>query len=128
MNSFKKGELEIMELLWGQERALTHAEISNRLKETTGRNTVYLHLNSLLAKGAIQIGPSVRRGRTYGRTFLAAVSKAEYLASQVVDVAQGDSKTLQTMFAYFLGAGDVTNETLDELEKRIQEKRKELNS
>ena len=72
MNSFKKGELEIMELLWGQERALTHAEISDRLKETTGRNTVYLHLNSLLAKGAIQIGPSVRRGRTYGRTFLAA--------------------------------------------------------
>lgn len=61
MYSLKKGELEIMELLWRKGRALTHAEISELLKDTIGRNTVYLHLNRLLDKGAIQIGPSVRR-------------------------------------------------------------------
>lgn len=127
MYSLKKGELEIMELLWHEGRALTHAEISERLKDTIGRNTVYLHLNRLLDKGAIQIGPSVRRGRTYGRTFVAAINKAEYLATQVADAAQTDDKTLQNVFAYFLGSQHVTNETLDELEKRIQQKREELN-
>lgn len=127
MYSLDKRELEIMELLWREDRAVTHAEISEGLKAAPGRNTVYVHLNNLLEKGTIQTGPSVRRGRTYGRTFLAAISKAEYLAMQVADVAQVDDGTLKNIFAYFLGSQHVTCETLDELEKSIAQKRRELN-
>ena len=117
-----------MELFWHESQALTHADICEQLKGNVSRNTVYLHLNHLLNKGFIQTGPSVRRGRTYGRTFVAAISREEYLARQVVDAAQSDNATLQNVFSYFLGSEHVTNETLDELEKRIQQKRRELNS
>lgn len=117
-----------MELLWQAPQTLTHADICEQLKSDVSRNTVYLHLNHLLDKGFIRIGPSVRRGRTYGRTFVAAISRAEYLAKQVVEAAQSDNTTLQNVFTYFLGADYITNETLDELEKRIQEKRGELHS
>lgn len=127
MEPLKKGELEIMELFWREGQALTHADICEQLKDAS-RNTIYLHLNHLLKKGMIQTGPSVRRGRTYGRTFTAAVSKGEYLAMQVVDEAQADNQTLQNVFAYFLRSDHITPETLDELEKRIQQRKKELDS
>ncbi len=122
----KKGELRVMELFWRENRPLTHAELLDMLKGVAGRNTVYLHLNSLLEKGAIETGPSVRRGRTYGRTFVAAITKAEYFAMQVADMADADDAALKNVFSYFLGSKHVTNETLDELEKRIEEKRRSL--
>ena len=127
MDPLKKGEREIMDLFWKKDCELTHADICDALKDTMSRNTVYLHLNHLIDKGALQIGPSIRRGRTYGRTFLASISKTEYYAKQVEDAAQEDDTTLEAVFSYFLGSKDVTNEVLDKLEERIQQKRKELN-
>ena len=127
MYALNKRELKIMELLWHENRALTHADISELITDTVGRNTVYLHLNNLLNKGIIQTGPSVRRGRTYGRTFVAAISKAEYFAMQVINMADVDDAALHNVFAYFLGSKHITSEALDEMEQRIQQKRRELN-
>lgn len=47
---------------------------------------------------------------------------------QVIDEAQADNQTLQNVFAYFLRSDHITTETLDELEKRIQQRKKELDS
>lgn len=126
MYLLKKGELEVMEIFWRENRPLTHADLLELLKGVVGRNTVYLHLNNLMEKGAVEAGPSVRRGRTYGRTFTAAISKAEYFAMQVADMPDSDDRALKNVFAYFLGSKNVTSDTLDELEKRIEEKRREL--
>lgn len=127
MYTLEKKELEIMELFWHEDRALTHADIRELLTDHISRNTVYQHLNNLLDKGALQTGPSVRRGRTYGRSFVATISRAEYFAMQVADVVDADDTTLYTVFSYFLGSKNITNDTLDKLEKRIQQKRRDLN-
>lgn len=126
MFSLKKGEMDVMEVFWREARPLSHADLCELLDGIVGRNTIYLHLNNLLKKGAIQTGPSVRRGRTYGRTFSAAITKAEYYAMQVADSAEADDATLCNVFSYFLGSKHVTEQTLDELEKRLEEKRREL--
>lgn len=128
MYALKKGELEIMELFWRENRALTHADICDALKDTMSRNTVYLHINHLLDKSVLCVGPSVRRGRTYGRTFEPTISRTEYYARQVSEAAQEDKTTLDDVFAYFLDSKDITMETLDTLEKRIQKRRRELDS
>ena len=126
MRILKKGEREIMDLFWQENRPLSQADISEKLKDTMSRNTVYLHLNRLLDNGFLQPGLSVRRGRTYGRTFTPTVSKTEYYAKQVTDAAKDEDVLLEDVVAYFLGDETITEATLDEIEKRIQEKRREL--
>ena len=126
MRILKKGEREIMDLFWQENRPLSQADISEKLKDTMSRNTVYLHLNRLLDNGFLQPGLSVRRGRTYGRTFTPTVSKTEYYAKQVTDAAKDEDVLLEDMVAYFLGDETITEATLDEIEKRIQEKRRQL--
>lgn len=121
-----KRELEIMELFWREDRALTHADISKLLEDTVGRNTVYLHLNTLLDKGAIQTGPSVRRGRTYGRTFIAAITKSKYMAMQVAGFVRDDDERLRSVFAALIDTTYIDSATLDELSAIIEQKRKEL--
>lgn len=126
MRILKKGEREIMDLFWQENRPLSQADISEKLKDTMSRNTVYLHLNRLLDNGFLQPGLSVRRGRTYGRTFTPTVSKTEYYAKQVTDAAKDEDVLLEDVVAYFLGDETITEATLDEIEKRIQEKRRKL--
>ena len=126
MRSLKKGEREMMELFWRENRPLSHGDLSELLKDTMSRNTVYLHLNNLLDKGFLQTGLSVRRGRTYGRTFTPTVSKTEYYAKQVADAARDGDVLLEDVVSYFLGDEHITTATLDEIEKRIQEKRRKL--
>ncbi|HIY33335.1 MAG TPA: BlaI/MecI/CopY family transcriptional regulator [Candidatus Evtepia faecavium] len=118
----------MMELFWRENRPLSHGDLSELLKDTMSRNTVYLHLNNLLDKGFLQTGLSVRRGRTYGRTFTPTVSKTEYYARQVADAARDGDVLLEDVVSYFLGDEHITTATLDEIEKRIQEKRRKLES
>ncbi len=127
MFTLKKGELDVMEVFWHKDEPLSHANLCDLLDGVVGRNTIYLHLNNLLKKGAIHVGPSVRRGRTYGRTFVASLTKAEYYAMQVADSPGTDDATLCNVFSYFLGSKNVTAKTLDELEKCLKEKRRDLN-
>lgn len=120
--SLDKKELAIMDLFWREEKELTHKEVLTQMDHSMSRNAVYMHLNRLLEKGALQVGPSVR----CGRTFAAAISKAEYRALQVNEYMETDEQTLRHVISMFFGSNPVTNQTLDALEEKIQQKRKEL--
>lgn len=126
MFAFDKKELAIMEIFWREKRALTHNEILTLMDQSISRNAVYLYLNALLDKDAIQIGPSVRCGRTYGRTFSAIITKEDYIAMQMQDYVTSDEQALRRVVTMFLGSSQITLETLDALEEKIREKRKEL--
>ena len=126
MITLDKKELAIMELFWREKKDLTHKDILTLIDKSVSRNAVYMHLNTLLEKGAIKIGPSVRCGRTYGRTFSPTISKEEYAATQVKDCISADEQTLRHIFSMFLGSNQVTSQTLDALEEKIRQKRKEL--
>lgn len=81
MKNLTKSEKEIMNVLWGAERALTHAEIVSACVERKWRaKSIFSMLNDLLDKGLLQSVGFVRSGKTYARTFEAVVSQAEYLA------------------------------------------------
>lgn len=126
MITLDKKELAIMELFWHEKKDLTHKDILTLIDKSVSRNAVYMHLNALLEKGAIQIGPSVRCGRTYGRTFSPTISREEFTATQLKDCIMSDEQTLRHVFSMFLGSNQVTSQTLDALEEKIQQKRKEL--
>lgn len=79
MKNLTKSEKEIMNVLWGAERALTHAEIVSACVERKWRaKSIFSMLNDLLDKGLLQSVGFVRSGKTYARTFTPTMSQVEY--------------------------------------------------
>lgn len=77
-----KNEIEIMDVLWREERALSRGEILTLSEEKTWMDSsVHILLNSMLRKGAIKEAGFVKCGKTCGRVYEAALSCEEYYAS-----------------------------------------------
>ncbi len=77
-----KNELEIMDVLWEESRALSRGEILSLSKEKNWMDSsVHILLNSMLKKGAIREAGFVKCGKTCGRVYEAALSCAEYHVS-----------------------------------------------
>ena len=74
-----KNEIEIMDVLWRENRALSRGEI---LSLSTDKNwmdsSVHILLNSMLKKGSIREAGFVKCGKTCGRVYEAAFSCEEY--------------------------------------------------
>ena len=78
-----KNEIEIMDVLWREERALSRGEILSLSSDdkTWMDSSVHILLNSMLRKGAIKEAGFVKCGKTCGRVYEAALSCEEYYAS-----------------------------------------------
>ncbi len=77
-----KNELEIMDVLWEEGRALSRGEILSLSKEKSWMDSsVHILLNSMLKKGAIREAGFAKCGKTCGRVYEAALSSAEYHVS-----------------------------------------------
>ena len=77
-----KNELEIMDLLWREDRALSRGEILSLSGEKTWMDSsIHILLNSLLRKNAIREAGFVKCGKTCGRVYAATLSCAEYFVS-----------------------------------------------
>ena len=77
-----KNEIEVMDVFWGVGRPLSRAELLHlSVDKSWQSNSVHILLNSLLKKGALREAGFVRSGKTYGRTFEAALSCEEYCAA-----------------------------------------------
>ena len=74
-----KNEIEITDVLWRENRALSRGEI---LSLSTDKNwmdsSVHILLNSMLKKGSIREAGFVKCGKTCGRVYEAAFSCEEY--------------------------------------------------
>lgn len=74
-----KNEIEIMDVLWRENRALSRGEILSLSTEKTWMDSsVHILLNSMLKKGAIREAGFVKCGKTCGRVYEAAFSCEEY--------------------------------------------------
>ncbi len=127
MYTMRKGERKVMEVFWDADQPMSHSDLCAKMNGTMSKNTLYLHLNRLLDHDLVEVESLVRRGRTYGRTFRPAISRTEYYAMQVAEMAEKDHAALEDVIAYLLTSKAVTNATLDAVEARIAQKRKELN-
>ena len=77
-----KNEIEIMDVLWKENRPLSRGEILSLSEDKTWMDSsVHILLNSMLKKGAIREAGFARCGKTCGRTYAAALSVEEYYVS-----------------------------------------------
>ncbi len=77
-----KNEIEIMDVLWKEGRALSRGEILTLSEDKSWMDSsVHILLNSMLKKGAIREAGFVKCGKTCGRVYEAALSCEEYYVS-----------------------------------------------
>lgn len=122
-----KSELEIMETLWEAGRPMARYEILEQSVDASwSPSTIHILLNGLLKKEAIREAGFIKRSKTYGRLYAAEISRAEYY-SETLFRGKG-AQSIPSFFSMLLQSDDLTEETVDELEKMLEARKKELES
>lgn len=120
-----KNELEIMEVLWEAGNPITGREIVNRsVNKSWKSSSIHILLNSLLGKNAIYEAGFARTGKGYGRTFAPTESGEKYYADYLASIAKKTS--VETLFSALFESGAVTEETVEQLEELIKNKKQEI--
>lgn len=118
-------ELELMETLWLAERPLPRNEIIELSPDRSwSAKTIHILLNSLIEKGAIVEAGFVKRSKTYGRLYKAQISGEDYFASSLFSAK--NVKAFPIYFAALVKSEALTVEMVDELERMLAERKKEL--
>lgn len=117
-----KSEMQIMDVFWASEDPLSRSDLLERSDEKTWKDSsVHILLNGLLAKGAIREAGFVKRSKTYGRTFLPALTREEYFATTIF------SHTHKPRFVGLVKAllerKDISAEELDQIEVLVQQRK-----
>ena len=120
-----KSEMQIMDVLWAADTPLSRADLLERSKNKSWKDSsVHILLNGLLKKGAIKEVGFVKRSKTYGRTFSPTLTREEYFATTIF------SHTHKPQFVGLMEAllrrKDITAEDLLQVEKLIKDKKESL--
>ena len=120
-----KSEMQIMDVLWASEAPLSRSDLLERSEEKTWKDSsVHILLNGLLAKGAIKEAGFVKRSKTYGRTFVPAMTREEYFAKTIF------SHTHQPQFVgllrQLLARMDFSLDELAQIERMVQERKENI--
>lgn len=122
-----KSELEIMETLWQEDRPLARYEILELSTDASwSPSTIHILLNGLLKKEAIREAGFIKRSKTYGRLYAANITREEYY-SETLFRGRG-AQAIPSFFSMLLKSDELTAETVDELEKMLAERKKEMES
>lgn len=117
-----RSEMQIMDVLWEDGGALSRSDFLERSQEKSWKDSsVHILLNGLLNKGAIQEAGIVKRGKTYGRTFLPTMTREEYFASTIF--SHRYQPDLTGLFRALLSRPEVSDRELAVLEDMIREKK-----
>ena len=116
-----KSELEIMDVLWAAETALSRSDLLERSQEKNWKDSsVHILLNGLLQKEAIREAGYVKRSKTYGRTFLPTMTREEYFATTIF--SHRHKPDIVGLFAALLRRDDITAEQLSQISALIEQK------
>ncbi len=123
--NIRQSEMEIMEALWSSQEPMSSAALIDAIPQRKWKErSIFAILDGLLKKELIYEAGFVRRGKTIARTFAPTMTYSDFLAQQM---AQSPNRpALPALMSAFLKAEDVTQETLDELEALIAERKAEL--
>lgn len=114
-----KNEIEIMDVLWKEDRPLSRGEILSLSEDKTWMDSsVHILLNSMLKKGAIREAGFVKCGKTCGRVYEAALSCEEYYASTFDSTKKKPS--FPKLMSAFIASEGIDRETIEELEKILK--------
>ena len=116
-----KSEMEIMDVLWNEDKPLSRSDLLERSEEKTWKDSsVHILLNGLLQKGAIQEAGLVKRSKTYGRVFSPTLTREEYFAETIF--SHRHKPNLVELIKALLSRNDVTQNELDEITAFIAKK------
>ena len=122
-----KSEMEIMEVLWDEGKALTTSEIIQRSKEKEKEwkdSSVHLLINSLLKKKVVTVAGFKKTTKNYARTFVPVEGKEQFLVGQVIDnKITSDAK--KRIYSYIIEKEN-NPEMIKYVEKLLEERKKEL--
>lgn len=116
-----KSELEIMDVLWEAGEPLSRADLLARSDEKSWKDSsVHILLNGLLAKKAIYEAGFVKRSKTYGRTFAAAMTREEYYAATIF--SHRYQPEMVGLIKALLSREDITPEQMSQIKQLVNEK------
>lgn len=120
-----KCEQEMMEVFWAAGKPLSQPELLAQAGEKSWKNSsVYILLNGLLEKEMLREVGFVRSGKAYARTFAPALSYEEYCAMEIR--ASRQKPDLAKLVCALLREGDISDQTIEELEALLRESRRKL--
>ncbi len=120
-----KSELEIMNVIWKENKPLTRGEILKCSGDKTWKDSsIHILLNGLMKKNAIVEAGFAKSGKTYGRVYAANISGEEYYCSKILAYCGKDG--LPGIFSALIRSDGITLELIDQLEKMLEERKKEL--
>ena len=113
-----KSEMQIMDVLWASDEALSRADLLERSEDKTWKDSsVHILLNGLLQKGAIREVGFVKRSKTYGRTFAPTLTREEYFARTIF--SHKHKPQIVGLVRALLRREDITDEQLDQIEALV---------
>lgn len=125
-NMLTKSELEIMELMWQEDRPLTSTEIIDLSVDRSWKKSyVHLLINSLLEKEMIEVAGFVKTTKNYARTFKVKVTKEDYSVSQFTTMQSFDENDIPKIVSALIEKTD-NMDVLNELSKIVKGRKAEL--
>lgn len=116
-----KSEMQIMDVLWASDVPLSRSDLLERSDEKTWKDSsVHILLNGLLGKGAIKEAGFVKRSKTYGRTFVPAMTREEYFATTIF--CHNHKPQFVGLMKALLERKDISKEDLIQTQEMIREK------
>lgn len=123
--NFTENELQVMQIFWNEKTELSRKDIIERSPNRTWKdNSIHVLLNSLMKKGAVKVVGMKPAGKVYARTFAATLSREQYLSEQMDISPPKRKEAFVGLFAAFVDQADLSDGTLDELQKILDERKK----
>ena len=123
-------ELEIMELMWRENRPLSRTDIIELSPDRSWKaSSIHILLNKMLDKDAIKVDGFVRTGKNYGRTYSPALSNVDYLLMTIKGSSLYQNSNKEATIAVIsslINDKDITAQDIMEIEAVIEAKKSKL--
>ena len=123
-------ELEIMELMWRENRPLSRTDIIELSPDRSWKaSSIHILLNKMLDKDAIKVDGFVRTGKNYGRTYSPALSNVDYLLMTIKGSSLYQNYRKEATIAVIsslINDKDITAQDIREIEAVIEAKKSKL--
>ncbi len=123
-------ELEIMELMWRENRPLSRTDIIELSPDRSWKaSSIHILLNKMLDKDAIKVDGFVRTGKNYGRTYSPALSNVDYLLMTIKGSSLYQNSKKEATIAVIsslINDKDITAQDIKEIEAVIEAKKSKL--
>ena len=128
MQYLSKNEIEIMEIFWKEQRALTGSEIVElSINSSWKKSSIHILLNSLLEKDAIEVEAFVKHNKAYSRTFVPKITFEEYSVMQIENNKSFSMKSIPKIVSALID-NQKTPEANEKLREELLEIIKEKSS